>query len=62
MEESVAKKTVHEESSNVTAVCCTVDTCLSIVNILMLLFREAARVTSVAMHMYRQLIKNVVLF
>ena len=30
MEESVAKKTVHEESSNVTAVCSTVDTCLSL--------------------------------
>ena len=30
MEESVTKKTVHEESSNVNAVCSSVDNCLQI--------------------------------
>ena len=30
MEESVTKKTVHEESSNVSAVCSSVDNCLQL--------------------------------
>ena len=30
MEESVTKKTVHEESSNVSAVCSSVDNCLQV--------------------------------